>query len=153
MTCFGTWTILGTYRIVRTITALPPKSGAVPTPLLLRIENARMLPGFRPKAVSVPHNTVVLSAQLLASEMKLRPVELAEVRQQQAKMREIEKSRILTMPFRQASYWLWKAFEGLKRIWSKDGFIYIRIKGRNGTWKLDRNAAWALDDGRALDRL
>lgn len=37
-------------------------------------------------------------------------------------------------------------------IW-KDDFIYMQVAGRNGTFKLDRNAAWALDDGRALDRV
>ena len=100
-----------------------------------------------------PYSNVVFSAHLSKAELKLTPAELAHVRDQQAKMREIEKSRILTLPFRQASYWLWKAFEAFKKVWSKDGFIYIRVKGMNGTWKLDKNAAWALDDGRALDRL
>ena len=35
----------------------------------------------------------------------------------------------------------------------KEGFIYIQVKGRNGSWKLDKRAAWALDEGRAVDRL
>ena len=41
----------------------------------------------------------------------------------------------------------------IKRAMFKTDFIYVQVKGRNLTFKLNRDAAWALDDGRALDRL
>ena len=65
----------------------------------------------------------------------------------------MERTNLMTVPFRQANYLIWRAFQALKRVLTKEGFIYVQIKGRNGTWKLDQDAAWILDDGRALDRL
>lgn len=112
-----------------------------------------MLPKLKPATVTVNPSDLILSSYLYQDEMKRTPAETAEIRRRLAKMKEMEKTRIMTLPFRQASYWIWRAVQALKRVWSKEGFIYVQIKGRNGTWKLDRNAAWMLDDGRALDRL
>ena len=112
-----------------------------------------MLPRLQAAPVTVTPSDVILSSYLSQDDLKRTPAETAEIQRRLAKMKEIERSRILTLPFRQASYWIWRAFQALKRVWSKEGFIYVQIKGRNGIWKLDQNAAWMLDDGRALDRL
>ena len=112
-----------------------------------------MLPFGRPRPVTASPSDVVLSSQLCYQEPKYTPEQLAAIRQQQAKILEIERSKILTAPFRQASYWIWKAFQAFKRVWTRENVIRVQIKGRNGTWKLDKEAAWLLDDGRALDRL
>ena len=112
-----------------------------------------MLPRLKPATVTVSPSDVILSSYLYQDEVKRTPAEAAEIQRRLAKMKEIEKTRIMTLPFRQASYWIWRAVQALKRMCSNEGFIYVQIKGRNGTWKLDQNAAWMLEEGRALDRL
>lgn len=137
------------YRLVSSITAQPTKHGS----LLLKIDSAAMFPGFRPRPVVVPYTNVSLSSQLLKPAVKLSPAERAEIYRRQAHMRKIERSRILTLPFRQASYWIWRGFQVLKRAVFKEGYIYLRVKCKNGTWKVDKVPAWAAEDGRVLDRL
>lgn len=100
-----------------------------------------------------PQYDVVLSDHAFIQPVKLSPAELIAARKEEERRRELERSRILTLPFRQASHWMWRGFMVFKSIIWKDDFIYMQVAGRNGTFKLDRNAAWALDDGRALDRV
>jgi len=121
--------------------------------LLLRIDNAAMFPGIRPRSVVAPQHDVVLSDHAFTQPVKLSPTDLLAARKEEERRHELERSRILTLPFRQAGYWMWRGFMVFKNIIWKDDFIYMQVVGRNGTFKLDRNAAWALDDGRALDRV
>ena len=137
------------YRVVRSITAIPPKSG----PLLLKIDSASLFFMFRPRSVTVPHYNVTMSDPLYIPEVKLSPLELAQKRQKEVQMREKERSRILTLPFRQASYWTWRGFRAMKPVFFGYGFTQLDVKGKNRHWKLNPDAAWALDNGRALDRL
>lgn len=106
----------------------------------------------------MPYSDVGLSSPVQkAQEVVLTPAERARKRVQEAKEHHIDISKILTLPFRQASFWTRRGLKmilpAMRRVWNKEGFVYIKIKGRNGTWKLDRNKAWALDEGRTLDRL
>jgi len=112
-----------------------------------------MFPGIRPRSVVASQHDIVLSDHAFTQPVKLSPVELIAARKEEERRREYERSRILTLPFRQANYWMWRGFMFFKNIIWKDDFIYLQVIGRNGTFKLDRNAAWALDDGRALDRV
>lgn len=121
--------------------------------LLLKIDSAAMFPGLRPRSAEVPNTEVSLSSHLLEPAVKLSPAELAEKYRRQAEMQEIEKSKILTLPFRQASYWTWRGFQVLKKAVFKEDFIYLKVKNKNGIWKVDKTPAWAAEDGRVLDRL
>ena len=112
-----------------------------------------MFPGLRPRSAEVPYNDVSLSSQLLEPAVKLSPAELVGRYRRQAQMQEIEKSKILTLPFRQASYWTWRGFQVLKKVVFKEGFIYLKVKDKNGIWKVDKAPAWAAEDGRVIDRL
>ena len=67
--------------------------------------------------------------------------------------RDYNRSRILTLPFRQAGYWTGRGFNGLKGLFFDDGFIILRVHGRGRKYKLDRDFAWALEDGAVFDRL
>lgn len=112
-----------------------------------------MLPGIRPRSVTVLHNDPLLATTFYIAPVKLSVAEQVELYKRQEAQREIEKSRILTLPFRQASYWTWRGFSAAKKTFTREGFIYMRVRGYNLPWKVDRDAAWALDEGRALDRL
>ncbi|MCJ1286636.1 hypothetical protein MMC26_005982 [Xylographa opegraphella] len=147
------WIPVMAYRIVRTITALPRGSNTTRQPLLLRIDSAEMLPGIRPKSVVVPYQDVILSEFIYTAPTKSSPAELVAAHREEDRWREIAKNNIMTLPFRQASYWMWKGFMLIKNVIWKDDFILVQVIGKNGTFKFDRNSAWALDDGRALDRL
>ena len=122
-------------------------------PLLLRIDSAEMLPRLRPKPVVAPYQDVILSEFIYTAPAKSSPAELAAARREEDRWRELAKTNIMTLPFRQASYWMWRGFMLVKNIIWKDSFVYVQVIGKNGTFKFDRNAAWALDNGRALDRL
>lgn len=93
------------------------------------------------------------SDRIYGSEIKRSEAEMAEIRRRQDQMRELDRTRIMTRPFRQASYLSWKGFTGFRRFVGSESFIYLKVKGKNGVWKLDKNAAWILEDGKAIDRL
>ena len=146
-------TVAKAYRIVRTITALPRQPNSVQQPLLLRIDNAAVFPGIRPRSVVVPHNDIVLSEYAFIQPVKLSPAEVMAERMEVERKLAYLRARVLTLPFRQANYWTWRGFMAMKSIIWKDDWIYLQVVGRNKSFKLDRNAAWALDNGRALDRV
>ncbi len=93
------------------------------------------------------------SSRIFRNETKRSEAETAEIRRRENQKRELDRTRIMTRPFRQASYLSWKGFTKFKKLVFSEGFIYLKVKGRNGVWKLDRNAAWLLEDGKAIDRL
>ncbi len=63
---------------------------------------------------------------------------------------EREKS-ILTAPFRHASQAFFALMKATQRIWTREGFLDFKVGTK--TYKLDISGGWALDEGRALDRL
>ena len=63
------------------------------------------------------------------------------------------RTNLHTLPSRQAIYWLWRGFMGVRRAFTNEGFLYLHVKGHSRVWKLDGDPAWALEDGKALDRL
>ena len=81
-------------------------------------------------------------------EAEIRAIKLREER-----LRAFAKTNIMTLPFRIMGYWLWRGFIGVRRAFTGEGFNYLHIKGNNRVWKLDRDPAFARDDGKALDRL
>jgi hypothetical protein len=46
---------------------------------------------------------------------------------------------------------IFKIFTGIRRAWSREGFMKVDVKGK--MYKLDITGGWALDGGKALDRL
>ena len=101
----------------------------------------------------VAPSDVILSEPIHIDLSVMTAAETASVKRRLAIIYELDKTRIMTRPFRHLNYFLWRGYQSLKQVFSLQGFIDLRIKGKNGSWKIDRNAAWALDDGRALDKL
>ncbi|KAI9842392.1 MAG: hypothetical protein M1838_003162 [Thelocarpon superellum] len=152
MTCAGTWLLLGPARLIRTMTAIPLTTTSAPT-LAVRLELRRTwpIPFLQPRTVEAAASDLTLSSRLF--DPPPEAIHPAEARRRLEQEREYELSHLLTAPFRHMSYFFWRILTSLGRVWTRDGFVKVRIKGRNGAWKLDGNGGWALDGGRAVDRL
>lgn len=153
---------LGTFQLtvkqpqnmVQRITSVPSPPKAKSHALLLQIERTPLIPYRKPRITTVPHTDVILSSTLFDSDSERRiEAAIAEIKLREEKLAAFAKTNLMTLPFRQAGFWIWRSFIGLRRAFTSEGFLYLHLKGNNRVWKMDRDPAWALDDGKALDRL
>jgi hypothetical protein len=175
MTALGTYLILGPARLVRTITALPRTArttsqpiassrinsvtASIPKPdLQLEIELRKMLPipFFPARKILARPDEIVLAQPLaqplpagLTSEARRRIAE--EEKQQLKALQDYEDTHIMSRPFRHFGRGAKTLYNTIARTWLRDGFVKMRVKGQG--YKVDVNGGWALDNGRALDRL
>jgi hypothetical protein len=161
MAAGGAWLVLSCSGLIKTITAIPKKMEVVGRnpELLIEIELRKMfpVPFFPARKLLVKPEELALRAPVAAPvDRTLRPEELRQMRMQEEMARreqlEYEKSHIMTAPFRHASKGFFALFKAVGRSWSREGFLKLRVGGRQ-TYKLDVSGGWALDGGRALDRL
>ena len=68
-----------------------------------------------------------------------------------AKLREYEMNHLMTAPFRHAGQGAQSAWSQIQRAFSREGFVPVLVNGDRQ--KLDVTGGWALENGRALDRL
>ncbi|KAL2037354.1 hypothetical protein N7G274_009839 [Stereocaulon virgatum] len=152
--CVGFWMLLKPQNMVQRISSLPTPSSAKSNILLLRIERTPLIPYGKPRVTTVPHTDVTVSSRLFDNDSERRlQAALADLKHRQEQLAAFAKTHLMTLPFRQAGYWIWRGCVGLKRAYTSEGFLYLHLKGNNRVWKMDRDPAWALDDGKALDRL
>ncbi|RFU31772.1 hypothetical protein B7463_g4542, partial [Scytalidium lignicola] len=182
MGAFGGWILLGPAGIVKSITAIPQRAltsaattsaaaggkkvatsiAAVSSQpeLKLEVELRKMfpIPFFPARKILAKPEEVVFHHRLAApavNEKKLGAAELRAMRiqaeEEKRKKLEYERSHILSAPFRHASVAFYGLFRALRQTWTREGFAKIQVKGRG--YKLDVSDGWALDEGRALDRL
>lgn len=159
MAAFGGWLVLGPARIVKSITAIPPSATSRHKNLVLNIELRKMfpVPFFPARVVTAFPEEVALGTKLwtppnagkLSAREKLE-MQLKE-RERLRKELEYERSHIMTAPFRHANKAFYELFKAIARTWSREGFMKMDVKGQK--YKLDVSGGWALDDGKALDRL
>lgn len=163
---FATWFFLAPASLIKSITAVPGSvvrtlgtiaKGGVPE-LQLEVEFVKMLP-----VPFLATRKIYIHPQDMALPMALRPQHLdtptaAQKRQnmleeegQKRQLLEYEKSHIMTAPFRHAGTAFLGLFTNTKRAFLRDGFMKVYIKDKQ--YKLDISGGWALDQGRALDRL
>jgi hypothetical protein len=140
-------------RVIQSITALPSSRTTDSQGLMLQIETVKTLPGRMSSPMLVRSADVTLSSPLYENNRKLGKDDEAEIRRRLYDMHRLNQTRILTKPFREARYWLWRAFRGSKRVFGPDPVILLNIQGERGYWKLYQTGAWALDDGKTIDRL
>ena len=124
----------------------------------IEIEFRKMLPMpffparkvyVRPEEIRLKHvlSRPPPSKQSAVEIRALRAREEAET----AKALEYERSHIMSRPIRHMSRAFFGLFQAARRTWTREGFTGIYIK--NYRYKLDVSGGWALDQGRALDRL
>ncbi|KAL8905885.1 MAG: hypothetical protein Q9207_002362 [Kuettlingeria erythrocarpa] len=145
------------YRVVRSIQAVPTTAGNGARTLHLQIESAPLFPGIRPRTVSVPAGSVKLSEPLNSDTSGGVPLRMLELRRKRAeKVKKLGEGSIFLLPFRQLGFHLWNGWQAIKGTFLTEPFIYLTAKGYYGTWKVGKNgtgAGWALDEGRAIDRI
>ena len=83
----------------------------------------------------------------------MTPAQRREAHEAELRQREHDRAHILTQPFRDFRRLVKRVSRALVRVWSREGFVKVKVDGRGGLWKLDREGGWLLDDGRGLDRL
>ncbi|KAJ0159006.1 hypothetical protein CTA2_10493 [Colletotrichum tanaceti] len=173
MAGFGSYFLYNTHNIVRLVRAVPtalltPSARGVPfgaalnpktTPVHLEITCKRMLPG-RAKVLVVPPEQVSMPGRIAAAAAATRTPylspaqERAASRQKKAQAQaewEYDKNHLMTVPFRHAGKGFKAAWYGVRRAITKEGFVKMEASGHK--LKLDVASGWALDDGRAIDRL
>jgi hypothetical protein len=154
VSCVGGWLILGPTRLVKTITALPtpPLAPGRPGPLNIQVELRKMLPvPFFParKIIATP-DEITFNHRLVAPRMPA--AEKIEMEKEEYRKKKINSEKsILTLPFRQLNVLFYNLFKAAVRTWSREGFLELGIRSK--VYKLDVTGGWALDEGRALDRL
>ncbi len=178
MTGMGAYFALGAGRIVRSIEAVPAaavakqlaaKAAASPaapaSPIYIEVATRRMLPFAPPKKVLLAPEEIQLPFRMhtLLTVGKgpaavQKPLSLAEqVRAERAARdakiaeRKYTMDHLMTAPFRDAGKALRFAFAGVRRSFSREGFAKVRLGKQD--YKLDVTGGWALDEGRAMDRL
>ncbi|KAI4161394.1 MAG: hypothetical protein L6R39_000066 [Caloplaca ligustica] len=146
--------IMRPYRIIETINTLPVTSKKGTRTLHLQLVSSPLFPGIRPRTVSVPADYVVLSAPLASEKSGGVPLRLLELRHKRAeKARNLREGSLISLPLRQLRFHLGNAWQALKGAFTNSAFIYLRAKGHYASWKVAEEAGWALDEGRALDRI
>jgi len=130
---------------------------------LVEIETRRLIPlprqGFTRRILVTPEELTMnhrLSAPTSPSNPRPSAAERAEMMREAEKALEYERSHLLTAPFRHASRAFFGMFKSVGRVWTREGFLKLDVQGipkGQGTYKLDVTGGWALDEGRALDRL
>lgn len=130
-----------------------PDARSVPPKLNIRIYTRPMLAlPFRQRR---PSCDVAPSSITLSSRLQLygqHPVE-SEIQSQYQQSRLTQVTKALTAPFRALGSFTWELLSMLSRVWTRDGFIKVQVKGKHGVFKLDETGGWAFDQGRGLNRL
>ncbi|KAK3692566.1 hypothetical protein B0T22DRAFT_17532 [Podospora appendiculata] len=177
MGSMGAYFVLGTRRIVRTIEAVPaalarthpkgylPGSRHPPIPLYIEVASSRVLPFLPPRRqLYLPEDVLmpfrmqgVLSGQTNAGQLAQSAGLKAQIAQRaekqariKARQEELANHR-MTVPFRDMGKALKVIYQGVTRAFNRDGFAKMKLKGQE--YKIDVSSGWALDDGRAMDRL
>lgn len=177
MAGMGFWFATGAGGIVRRIRAMPATAEAVVKatkgtsvvasarpPLLVEVSTSRALPFVPDKRVCVPPSEITLpfrvSGLMAEWQAKGNPPRQSAMQRLKAKReeaelkekkRKYEMDHLMTAPFRHAGSAMSSMWEGVKRGLSREGFVKIRVKGIQ--YKFDVTAGWALDNGKAIDRI
>jgi hypothetical protein len=176
MSGMGVYFVLGAGRIVRSIEAVPAAqvakhilskatagtTGAAATaapPVLIELTTLRPIPFFPPKKTVLPPDQVQLPFRMhnLFAPPPANPTSKPLTLSEQIKAAHLERAarearrKETTAPFRDARRVFSAAWHGIKRSFSREGFARILV-GKT-EYKLDVTGGWALDEGRAMDRL
>lgn len=155
--------MLGPARLVKTVTAIPQsqvqalaRSAGKNGPLMVEIELRKMLPiPFFParKVIAKPED-LTLNHRIYVPPVDARQsaAERVELRRRMQREQEEERRKsIWWRPFRDLNRAFYKMFRAMRLVWTRESFLELAVKGSR--YKLDVGDGWALDEGRALDRL
>jgi hypothetical protein len=168
MVGMGGWLCLGPAKIVQTIVAIPGKLRKLPNtvgkssskvPELYLEVSLRRASFLRPKKLYVEPQQITLLWALAPKESKLTPQQEREIAREEElaakRQHDYDMKWFYSQPIRHMargiSQLTHSLFKAMRRTWTREGFMDITIEGQK--YKLDMDGGWALDRGRALDRL
>ncbi|KAH9900611.1 hypothetical protein F4778DRAFT_739677 [Xylariomycetidae sp. FL2044] len=166
MVGLGTKFALMPAGIVRSITVTSPRrknaaegksdaSSLPPVQLEFSVRRDAPFPFVPPKRILAAPDAVAMKTRLFHVTSPPTDHEKAVSRQedeeQRKKAREYELTHLMTSPFRDARRFMSHIFSALRRGLTGEGFAPIEVDGKE--YKLDITAGYALEDGRALDRI
>jgi hypothetical protein len=163
MACFGGYLVLGSARLIKTLTAIPQsqvqvlmKGASKHGPLVVEIELKKMLPipFFPARKVYAKPEDLTLNHRIYVPPVDARQsaAERMDLRRRIDREQEEERRKsIWWRPFRDANRAFYKLFRAMRLVWTRESFLELAVKGSK--YKLDVGDGWALDEGRALDRL
>lgn len=160
----GTYFFLGPAKLIAYIKAVPATEEllkktktkvASESNLLVEVGIRRPIFGFGPRKVYVAPREIVMRKKLSAPLMTYTRGELEEMERKLKQKTEEEirydKAHLMTAPFRQTGRAFRELFYATRRIMSKEGLANIKVGKR--MYHIDVSGGWALEDGRAIDRL
>ncbi|KAK4106773.1 hypothetical protein N658DRAFT_491399 [Parathielavia hyrcaniae] len=141
----------------RFVPFMPPKKTLLlPDEVLLPFRMYSVFAGSGSAAAAAA--AAATAAQASHENLAHKPMSLAErVRVERASReariaeRKYTMDHLLTAPFRDAGKAFGTAWRGIRRSFNREGFARIQLGKQE--FKLDVTGGWALDDGRAMDRL
>lgn len=171
MASVGTYFAMGTLRIVKTIEAVPAVAEALPRallgkpaaqrpPIYIMVHTQRLVPflptkklAYWPEQVRLPFRMTEAVAAARPAPPSARDRLLARQAEREAneKRAKYDREHLMTVPFRDAKRAAGTAWQGIARAFFREGFAKIELAHWN--YKIDVTGGWALDDGRAIDRV
>ncbi|RYP56876.1 hypothetical protein DL771_011518 [Monosporascus sp. 5C6A] len=175
MAALGTRFAMMPASIVRSITLLPAAAAATTAqsakagagaaakatsaarPVLLEVKARRTSPfPFVPlKRMRVEPQQVVMKTRLFTPKTEHSPYEKMAMKREEERRRkeaqQYERDHLMTAPFRHGAWAAGTIFAGIRQGLTGEGFVPIEVNGAK--YKLDVTGAYALEDGRALDRI
>ncbi|KAK8049280.1 hypothetical protein PG994_011010 [Apiospora phragmitis] len=106
--------------------------------------------------IVVEPNEVIMKTRLFHPN-RLEPTEIEKMRmgreweKRKKEQQQYDKDHLMTAPFRDGAWALGQILSAIRRGLTGEGFAPIEVKG--GKYKLDIVKGYALEDGRALDRI
>jgi len=137
--------------------AVQQRAQATGAPLFLEVTSTSALPLMPPRKIFIPPADLVLPWPLhLFGRVDALDGKQVAARQRAAadearRRAAYDKEHLLTAPFRHMRQALARLWDGVARSLFQSGFAKVRIYGSR--YRMDILGAWALDKGRALDRL
>ncbi|KAK8056559.1 hypothetical protein PG993_001786 [Apiospora rasikravindrae] len=114
------------------------------------------IPGFPLRRIVVEPNEVIMKTRLF-HPTKAEPTAIEKMRmgreweKRKKEQQQYNRDHLMTAPFRDGAWAIGQFFNAIRRGLTGEGFAPIEIKG--GKYKLDIVKGYALEDGRALDRI
>ncbi|KAK8089362.1 hypothetical protein PG997_004323 [Apiospora hydei] len=108
------------------------------------------------KRIVVEPNEIIMKTRLFHPK-KAEPTEIEKMRmgreweKRKKEQQQYNRDHLMTAPFRDGAWAIGQFFNAIRRGLTGEGFAPIEIKG--GKYKLDIVKGYALEDGRALDRI
>ncbi|RAL59504.1 hypothetical protein DID88_006617 [Monilinia fructigena] len=162
LACCGGYVFLAPAGLIKSIAAVPAKLCAHPpkiaAPLYVEVSLKKLLPipFMPPRILTLAPSSLHLTSHLYHSRTPAQQREWNRIiEERKRELAEYDRTHIIGRGIRKISVGLFELVRGFGRCWTRDGFIAVRVteRGMGRVLKLDGEAGWAQDGGRALEKI